>query len=161
MWYFIHLFVLCGILLCFTIIFCSIFHYSSLSCRTDKKVIERSQKNACLAHETLVQPLCLEFQYFISKIVRLKLTLLNGSNKKTFLKQSTVTGTQSMVAPRYLKNNCVLVYKCGFFKTSPSCFSTLQPRPFHLQILLCYLAHSRCSMCGSEIEFLRVVIDFK
>ena len=115
MWYFIHLFVLCGILLCFTIIFCSIFHYSSLSCRTDKKVIERSQKNACLAHETLVQPLCLEFQYFISKIVRLKLTLLNGSNKKTFLKQSTVTGTQSMVAPRYLKNNCVLVYKRVFF----------------------------------------------
>ena len=115
MWYFIHLFVLCGILLCFTIIFCSIFHYSSLSCRTDKKVIERSQKNACLAHETLVQPLCLEFQYFISKIVRIKLTLLNGSDKKTFLKQSTVTGTQSMVAPRYLKNNCVLVYKRVFF----------------------------------------------
>lgn len=116
MWYFIHLFVLCGILLCFTIIFCSIFHYSSLSCRTDKKVIERSQKNACLAHETLVQPCCLEFQYFISKIVRIKLTLLNGSDKKTFLKQSTVTGTQSMVAPRYLKNNCVLVYKHFFFK---------------------------------------------
>ena len=130
MWYFIHLFVLCGILLCFTIIFCSIFHYSSLSCRTDKKVIERSQKNACLAHETLVQPRCLEFQYFISKIVRIKLTLLNGLDKKTFLKQSTVTGTQSMVAPRYLKNNCVLVYKCGFFLNKSFTFLNITASSF-------------------------------
>lgn len=66
-----------------------------------------------------------------------------------------------MIAPRYLKNNCVLVYKGVFFfflNKSFNAFSTLQPRLFHLQILLCYLAHTAdAPSVVAKLEFLRVV----
>ena len=94
-----------------------------------KEGIEKSQKNAYLDPTwdsyLAILPWVSIFHYTVMIIY----TLLNGSEKKTFIKQRAQwqEHSKSTVTPSYLKKNCA-IYKV--FLISLSCFSTLRPHFF-------------------------------